>query len=184
MQHHNRTTISVETRQGQFIAHTYKKYCEVTSLCLTPLPFNTSPMRSVLVWFGFQGGSCCRQPHWRWRSPLCRTREGTSWAAKAEKGRWGNVKKQANWFQNIKFFRGCKETNRAARLLGQSKVKIRWKTSQIGSEHFCENIQNIFLWAAPDWLRDVGSGNTGGQLWWSSLNQSYCHHPHVHQPPP
>ena len=53
MQHHNRTTISVETRQGQFIAHTNKKYSEVTSLCLTPLPLNFPPYEECfgLVWF-------------------------------------------------------------------------------------------------------------------------------------
>ena len=46
----------------------------------------------------------------------------------------------------------------------KKEVKIRLKMSQIGYEDFCENIQNIFLWAAADWLRDVGSGNTGEQL--------------------
>merc|ERR1712012_193923 len=70
-----------------------------------------------------------------------RTREGTSWAAKAEGGRWGNVKKTGKLIPKYQVFKRLQRD--------QQGRQATWPKKP-----------------AADWLRDVGSGNTG--LHWVS----------------
>merc|ERR1712012_1296679 len=65
-----------------------------------------------------------------------RTREGTSWAAKAEGGRWGNVKKTGKLIPKYQVFKRLQRD--------QQGRQATWPKKP-----------------AADWLRDVGSGNTG-----------------------